>query len=93
MSIDKGRTQSEIYRSQSVFNISSQSATEANEFPMAIMAISEVLPDPPHDKRPPPVDPAYKPFDEESALRESPYKPYPEKPGLHEPPYEPYKGM
>lgn len=73
--------------------MSNRSATDANKVPGAPLTISEVLPGPEGDQQPPPLEPEYKPFHEESALRESVYQPYSEKPGLYEPPYEPYKGM
>jgi hypothetical protein len=74
-------------------NMFNQSATDANKVPAAPLTNSEVLPDSERDKQPRPLDPAYKPFDQESALRKSPYKPYSDKPWPNEPPYEPYKGM
>ena len=70
--------------------IPKQTATDPNKTPGAPRAISEVSPG---DEQTSPLEPAYKPFDQESALRGSRYQPYSEKPGLHEPPYEPYKGM
>ena len=79
-------------------NMFNQSATDANKAPGAPLTNSEilpdeVLPDSESDKQPRRLDPPYKPFDQESALRRSPYKPYSDKPWPNEPPYEPYKGM
>jgi hypothetical protein len=77
----------------SMSNIFNQSATDANKISGAPLTNSEVQPESERDKQPPPLDPAYKPFDQESALRKSSYKPYPDKPRPNDPPYEPYKGM
>jgi hypothetical protein len=78
---------------RNMFNMINQSATDANQVPAAPVTNSEVVPGTERDKQPPPLDPAYKPFDQESALRKSSYKPYPDKPRPNDPPYEPYKGM
>lgn len=93
---EKAKDSAQIHRSYamfSMFNMFNQSPTNANNVPRSPLTISEALADSVRDEQPVPPEPAYKPFDEESALRDAPYKPYPDKPGPHEPPYEPYKGM
>jgi transposase len=76
-----------------MFNVFNQSAADARKVPGVPLTNPELLPDSERNKQSPPLDPAYKPFDQESALRQSPYKPYADKPGVGEPPYKPYEGM